>query len=115
MSKQRSRHAARLFGIDASRAVVGWRTGTEGYAFHLIRELIPLAEARGHRLRLYFNQAPPPDLFADAAHVETVVIHDLDLELLRYHREEGSVQNWKDRRRDLYRVVYREGDESLDA
>ena len=74
MSKQRSRHAARLFGIDASRAVVGWRTGTEGYAFHLIRELIPLAEARGHRLRLYFNQAPPPDLFADAAHVETVVI-----------------------------------------
>ena len=74
MSKQRSRHAARLIGIDASRAVVGRRTGTEGYAFHLIRELIPLAEARGHRLRLYFNQAPPPDLFADAAHVETVVI-----------------------------------------
>jgi predicted amidohydrolase/GNAT superfamily N-acetyltransferase len=47
--------------------------------------------------------------------VETVIIHDLDLELLRYHREEGSVQNWNDRRRDLYRVAYIEQGESLEA
>jgi predicted amidohydrolase/GNAT superfamily N-acetyltransferase len=47
--------------------------------------------------------------------VETVIIHDLDLELLRYHREEGSVQNWHDRRRDLYRVAYRDDDESHEA
>jgi len=40
--------------------------------------------------------------------VETVIIHDLDLELLRHHRETGSVQNWKDRRRDLYRLSYSE-------
>ncbi len=40
--------------------------------------------------------------------VETVIIHDLDLEMLRRHRETGSVQNWKDRRTDLYRVVYQE-------
>lgn len=42
--------------------------------------------------------------------VETVIIHDLDLEMLKRHREAGSVQNWNDRRTDLYRVVYREGD-----
>ncbi len=40
--------------------------------------------------------------------IETVVIHDLDFEQLRRHRETGTVQNWKDRRRDLYRVVYSE-------
>ena len=40
--------------------------------------------------------------------VETVIVHDLDLELLRHHRETGSVQNWKDRRRDLYRLSYQE-------
>jgi len=42
--------------------------------------------------------------------VETVIIHDLDFELLRRHKESGAVQNWNDRRRDLYKVVYQEGD-----
>ena len=42
--------------------------------------------------------------------VETVIIHDLDFEQLRRHRESGSVQNWNDRRRDLYRVKYDEGE-----
>ncbi len=40
--------------------------------------------------------------------VETVIIHDLDFEQLRRHREAGSVQNWNDRRLDLYRVQYEE-------
>ncbi|MCA9117839.1 MAG: carbon-nitrogen hydrolase family protein, partial [Planctomycetaceae bacterium] len=40
--------------------------------------------------------------------VETLIIQDLDFELLRTHRETGSVQNWKDRRTDLYRVRYEE-------
>ncbi len=40
--------------------------------------------------------------------VETVIIHDLDFEQLRRHREAGTVQNWNDRRRDLYRVVFQE-------
>ncbi|MGB7345629.1 MAG: carbon-nitrogen hydrolase, partial [Pirellulaceae bacterium] len=31
---------------------------------------------------------------------------DVDLELLRRHRERGSVTNWKDRRTDLYEVSY---------
>jgi len=37
--------------------------------------------------------------------VETVVMHDVDLEQLRRLKDQGSVQNWNDRRTDLYRVV----------
>jgi glycosyltransferase involved in cell wall biosynthesis len=54
-----------LIGIDASRTTVARRTGTENYSLHLIRELLALA--REHRFRLYFNQAPEPDLFPGAA------------------------------------------------
>ncbi|GIX00361.1 MAG: hydrolase [Pirellulaceae bacterium] len=46
--------------------------------------------------------------------VETVIIHDLDFEQLRRHRERGTVQNWNDRRRDLYRVVYHEDGKKLE-
>jgi hypothetical protein len=38
-----------------------------------------------------------------------VVVHDVDLELLRRYRTTGGVQNWVDRRSDLYQVQYREG------
>lgn len=37
--------------------------------------------------------------------VETVVIHDVDLELLKRHRSQGSTLNWFDRRQDLYEVI----------
>lgn len=36
--------------------------------------------------------------------VETVIINDIDLELLKRHRNRGTVTNWNDRRTDLYRV-----------
>jgi predicted amidohydrolase/ribosomal protein S18 acetylase RimI-like enzyme len=36
--------------------------------------------------------------------IETVIIDDVDLELLKRHRQTGSVLNWQDRRRDLYEV-----------
>ncbi|QDV61863.1 carbon-nitrogen hydrolase family protein [Crateriforma conspicua] len=39
--------------------------------------------------------------------IETVIIHDVDLELLRRHRIGGTVRNWNDRRTDLYDVVVR--------
>lgn len=39
--------------------------------------------------------------------VETVLVQDLDLELLRRQRHSGTEQNWEDRRRDVYGVVYR--------
>ena len=43
--------------------------------------------------------------------VETVVIHDLDLELLRRHRLSGTTSNLHDRRADLYEIV----DKRLDS
>ena len=63
-----------IIGIDASRAVTAQRTGTEAYAFFLIQALIPLAAERGHQLRLYFNQPPPPNLFPQADCVTYIVI-----------------------------------------
>jgi glycosyltransferase involved in cell wall biosynthesis len=50
-----------LIGIDASRATVARRPGTENYSLHLIQKLLDLGA--GHCFRLYFNQAPPLDLF----------------------------------------------------
>ena len=38
--------------------------------------------------------------------IETVIFEDLDLELLKKHRQTGSVLNWKDRRTDLFEVRY---------
>ena len=38
--------------------------------------------------------------------IETVIFEDLDLELLKTHRQSGSVLNWRDRRTDLYAVSY---------
>jgi predicted amidohydrolase/ribosomal protein S18 acetylase RimI-like enzyme len=38
--------------------------------------------------------------------IETVIFEDLDLELLKQHRQSGSVLNWRDRRTDLYDVRY---------
>ena len=46
--------------------------------------------------------------------IETVIMHDVDLELLRRHRSRGTVVNWSDRRRDLYRLVYRSAPESAE-
>jgi len=43
--------------------------------------------------------------------IETLVIHDVDTEVLRRHRLTGSVRTWTDRRTDLYRVQYQDPDE----
>jgi len=37
---------------------------------------------------------------------EMVLFEDLDLDLLKKHRQSGTVLNWKDRRTDLYEVRY---------
>ena len=52
-----------LIGIDASRAGVTRRTGTEMYSVHVIREM--LRQGQGHRFRLYTNGEPPEDVFVD--------------------------------------------------
>jgi predicted amidohydrolase/GNAT superfamily N-acetyltransferase len=38
--------------------------------------------------------------------IETVLTHDVDIELLRRNRHSGTVRPWTDRRRDLYTVRY---------
>ncbi len=43
------------------------------------------------------------------ANIETMIIRDVDVEALRRHRYTGTVQNWKDRRTDLYRIEYGDG------
>jgi predicted amidohydrolase len=47
--------------------------------------------------------------------IETMVFSDLDIERLRRARYAGTVQNWKDRRTDLYRVTLREPDEPFEV
>jgi predicted amidohydrolase/GNAT superfamily N-acetyltransferase len=42
--------------------------------------------------------------------VETVIINDIDLELLKRHRNHGSVSNWNDRRTDIYQILSRDMD-----
>jgi len=61
-----------LIGIDASRAAIVQRTGTEVYSLHLIRGLLQIGTA--HRFRLYFNAPPPPGLFRDVPHCERRVM-----------------------------------------
>ncbi|MGE3546053.1 MAG: carbon-nitrogen hydrolase, partial [Kofleriaceae bacterium] len=41
--------------------------------------------------------------------VETMVMHELDMDVLRRNRIAGSVRTWLDRRMDLYAVRYTEG------
>jgi predicted amidohydrolase/ribosomal protein S18 acetylase RimI-like enzyme len=42
--------------------------------------------------------------------VETMVVHELDMEILRRNRLQGSIRPWVDRRTDLYAIRYTEGD-----
>jgi len=44
--------------------------------------------------------------------IETVLVHDVDIESLRRHRYTGTTQNWNDRRKDLYQVRYRDGNDT---
>jgi len=39
--------------------------------------------------------------------IETVIIDDLDLELLKQRRKTGTVLNWEDRRKDLYDILFK--------
>ncbi len=50
-----------IIGIDASRATVKRRTGTETYSVHVIQEMLRVGLA--HRFRLYTNGPAPAALF----------------------------------------------------
>jgi predicted amidohydrolase/ribosomal protein S18 acetylase RimI-like enzyme len=47
--------------------------------------------------------------------IETLVIHDVDVELLRRHRYTGATQNFNDRRPDVYQLSYRADDTKIDV
>ena len=47
--------------------------------------------------------------------VETMVVHELDMEVLRRNRLTGSVRTWLDRRSDLYAVRWNEGGTSREV
>ncbi|MBI4426429.1 MAG: glycosyltransferase family 4 protein [Candidatus Kerfeldbacteria bacterium] len=61
-----------VIGIDASRANVRERTGTEWYSYHLIRALTALD--RHHRYVLYFDQTPIDEFRHLGPHVEYRVL-----------------------------------------
>jgi glycosyltransferase involved in cell wall biosynthesis len=61
-----------LIGVDASRALVAQRTGTEAYSLHLLRAM--LGAGSGHRFRLYLNAAPPDGRFPAGPQCELRVI-----------------------------------------
>lgn len=42
-----------------------------------------------------------------AANIETVIVGDVDLEILRRHRKSGNVTHLKDRRKDVYQINYK--------
>lgn len=66
-----------LIGIDASRATVAQRTGTEGYSLHIIKGL--LQHGGEHCFRLYFRDDPPENLFPQQDNVENCVIYQARL------------------------------------
>ncbi|MEC9373232.1 MAG: carbon-nitrogen hydrolase family protein, partial [Planctomycetota bacterium] len=45
--------------------------------------------------------------------IETMVVHDVDIELLRRNRVYGTVRPWTDRRKELYRIQYDDPDQGL--
>ena len=61
-----------LIGIDASRATVAQRTGTEAYSLHAIRQLVAVGTA--HRFRLYFNRPPVQGLIRAGQNCQQRVI-----------------------------------------
>lgn len=61
-----------LIGIDASRAIVPRRTGTERYALEIIRALVRAAP--DDRFVLYLQRQPPPGLLPRSAQVRWRVI-----------------------------------------
>jgi glycosyltransferase involved in cell wall biosynthesis len=63
-----------IIGIDASRATTGQRTGTEAYAWQLIRALVEATAVDGNQLRLYLNQSAPANWLLPADHIQIKAI-----------------------------------------
>ena len=64
--------APAVIGVDASRITVANRTGTENYALHLLRHLLLLPDQ--HQWRLYFRDAPQPNLLPATTNMQQRVL-----------------------------------------
>jgi glycosyltransferase involved in cell wall biosynthesis len=76
-----------LIGIDASRALRARRTGTERYALEIIRHLLKLPAATGHRWRLYVDTLDAPILAEWRAGPAPVELYHLPARRLWTHRQ----------------------------
>lgn len=72
-----------LIGVDASRAAVTRRTGTEMYSLHLLRALLRLPAA--HTYRLYSNGPLPGGLLWDGAVPSNVELRPIPFRRLWTH------------------------------
>lgn len=63
-----------IIGIDASRAFVGERTGTENYSYHLIKELVRLPSSQTHHFVLFMRDKALLPSWLKRSNVEVVVI-----------------------------------------
>jgi glycosyltransferase involved in cell wall biosynthesis len=72
-----------LIGVDASRATIQRRTGTENYSVNVIRGLLGLG--RDHQFRLYTNGEPPPGLFWQGAAPDHARIRSIPFRRLWTH------------------------------
>ena len=61
-----------IIGLDASRAATSQRTGTEGYAYFLIKALLEVGQ--GVDFRLYVNQKSVEGLFPAGANIQIVYL-----------------------------------------
>ncbi len=65
-----------IIGIDASRAFLSHKTGTENYSYHLINHLLRLPEARKHQFILFTRPNPLlPSELSGYKHVSIKVIN----------------------------------------
>jgi len=64
-----------VIGIDASRAFLKDRAGTENYSYELIREILKLKESEKHKFRLYVRGEARVDEVMEKKNVEVVEIN----------------------------------------
>jgi len=61
-----------LIGVDASRALIHQRTGTENYSLYLLRHLVEVGAE--HHFRLYVPRPAPTGLFPDRPNVAFQIV-----------------------------------------
>ncbi|MFZ2199541.1 MAG: hypothetical protein WAV40_01995, partial [Microgenomates group bacterium] len=69
-----------IIGIDASRAFVSERTGTENYSYHLITEMLRLPSAKKHTFILFIR--PNANVPSELIGYSNVIVKTISLKYL---------------------------------